>query len=364
MSGLLAMILLKVELYKLINIVYLLFILLILLFTFIAGFSVYKKRRECATHLWEDAITTIISQVIFLNNEQNELIEITNDIKKLLQNPAFRNCMINEMIKAKKNLSGSAKVNLKNLYEMLGLDKDSYKKLNNAKFHIKAKGINELAAMEQIKYVKEIFRFTNNRNECVRNEAQCALVCFYDYMGLRFLNIIAYPISQWQQIQLIHKLSNVPPKDTTAVKKWLLSKSESVIVFSLKLATFYSCFDVYDNVMECLQNASLLVKLNALEYLKKMPQPDTADKIISSYSFDNKMYKLAIIDTLNVIGNENQIAFLLKQLNNKDDDLKTAAAKTLAHLHPSGNAFFKTHLFANKYPWKNIFLQITNEHAA
>ena len=364
MHGYIFIVFLKIDSYRYINIMYVFLLLLLLLLTFISGYTIYKRRVENNKKLWQQSIALIISQAIFFTDEEDDRVDITYRIEMLLQNSIFRNCVINELIQAKKNLSGSSTLNLKKLYEILELDKDSFKKLNNIKAHIKAKGIQELAMMEQIKYLKPIFRLTNNENELVRNEAQCALVCFYGFLGLRFLNVTAYPISQWQQIQLLNKLNEVKPENFDVIKKWLQSSNESVVVFSLKLATFYNCYDVYNNIIPCLQSLSLPIKLNALEYLKKMPKDDTAEQIISHYTFENKIYKLAIIDALKEIGNENQISFLLKRLHDKDDDVKAAAAKCLSCLHPSGSAFLQTHLFADENPWKAIFLQIKSERAA
>ena len=347
-----------------IGLIYIFLLLLLLVFTFIIGVAIYKRRVEFKKKLWQEDIASIISQAIFYEADEKEPLTITFDNKKLLHNPRFRQYLIDEVIHAMKNFSGTTTGNLKKLYGILDLDKDSFKKLHRKKWHIKAKGIQELAMMEQVKYVKEIFRLTNNANELVRNEAQCALVHFYGFKGFRFLNVTAYPISQWQQIQLLNNLQDVTYCKLDGIKKWMESPNESIIIFSLKLATFYNCFDVYDQVIHCLQNPSLQIKLNALEYLKKMPREDTADQITAHYSFGNKIIKLAILSILKEIGTERQIPFLLKQLHNVDDNIKVAAAKTLACIHPMGASFFQTHLFADEYPWNAIFLQIENERAA
>lgn len=364
MHGFIFTIFLRIDFYNLISIIYLFLLLLVLLFIVIIVFTIYKKKVDVNQKLWQQSVAVIISQAIFYKNKEDEPVDINYKMEMLLQKPAFRNCAINELVQAKKNLSGFSTLNLKKLYEILDLNATSFKKIKSVRWHIQAKGIQELGIMEQIKYVKQIFKLTNDENDFVRNEAQCALVSFYGFEGLRFLNVTAYPISQWQQIQLLNKLHGVKPDNFDGMKKWMQSANESVIIFSLKLATFYNCYDVYDNVIDCLQRSGLPVKLSALEYLKKMPQEDTADKMISNYFFESKVYKLAIIDALKDIGNENQITFLLKQLHHKDDDIKAAAAKSLSYLHPSGTAFLQTHLFADEYPWNAIFLQIKNERAA
>ncbi|MEO6454664.1 MAG: HEAT repeat domain-containing protein [Ginsengibacter sp.] len=367
MPGFLLTFFLTVDYYFFLNVIYVFLVLLFLLSIFISVFTIYKRRVERNKKLWQQSVAPVISEAIFYNDEEEErvdLLYISYKIEMLLKNSRFRQYIINELIQVKKTLSGSSNLNLNRLFEILDLDKDSFRKLNNMKWHIKAKGIQELGIMGQIKYAKEIFWLTNNAKEHVRNEAQSALVSFYGFSGLRFLDLTEYPISQWQQIQLLNKLHHVKPANFDALQKWLQSPNESVVIFSLKLATFYNCYDVYTNVIKCLQIASLQVKLNALEYLKKMPQEDTSEQIIHHYSFENKAYKLAVIHALKDIGSEKQIPFLLKKLHAKDDDIKAAAAKSLSYLHPLGNAFLQTHLFADEYPWQAIFLQITNERAA
>ena len=177
----------------------------------------------------------IISQSIFYKDEEDESVDINYKMEMLLQNPTFKNCAINELVQAKKNLSGFSTLNLKKLYEILDLNFTSFKKIKSIKWHIKAKGIQELGTMEQKKYVKQIFRLTNDENEFVRNEAQCALVSFYGFAGLRFLNVTAYPISQWQQIQLLNKLHGIKPDNFDGIKKWMQSDNEFVIIFSLNI---------------------------------------------------------------------------------------------------------------------------------
>lgn len=364
MAGSYSTFLLTVPPYLLLSITFIFFSVLVLLSVFIIGCTIYKRNIEASKNKWRQSIAEIISQAIFFADNDDEPVEITYKIEMLLQKSAFRDCIINELIRAKKNISGACTVNLKKLYEILELDRDALKKLESSKWHIKAKGIQELEMMEQMQYVKQIFRLTNNENEFVRNQAQCALVAFYGFSGLRFLNVTATPISQWQQIQLLNKLNDVKPTNFEIIKKWLQSTNESVVVFSLKLATFYNCYTVHSNVIACLKRPVLLVKLNALEYLKKMPQDTTASQIVMHYSFDNKIYRLAIIDVLKEIGSEQQITFLLPLLNDTDDDIKAAAAKSLSYLHPSGTAFLQTWLLADQNPWKAIFLHIHKERAA
>lgn len=350
--------------HSLIWVLYFFLFLIVLVFISVLIFSLFKRRLEKKKKLWQENVSNIISHAIFFENDGVDTLEIKTEDEHFLKNKTFRQYFINELIHAKKNLSGGSLTNLVNLYEKLEFDKDSLEKIHNTKWHIKAKGIQEMALMEQVKYVKQIFRLTNDNNELVRNEAQCALVAFYGFKGLRFLNVIVHSISQWQQIQLLNYVHDLQADDTKYLKRWLTSKNNSVVTFALRLASLFNCREVYNEVIQCLQNPDKQIKLNALVYLKKINSDDTAEEILKCYASSDKAVQLNILSVLQETGNENQITFLLKQLHNADHTIKLAAAKTLSCIHPSGPAFFQTHLFADEYPWNAIFSQIENERAA
>lgn len=350
-----------VNAYSFMSLLYAFIILLAFMFILVISFTIIKRRKESNKKLWHHTIAGLISEAIFMDDEEFKLGE---NIQLLLQTTGFRRCLLSEVVKAKLNLSGVAGQNLNKLYEHLNLNAESYRKLNNRKAHIKAKGLRELAIMEQVKYVKEIFRLTNSANELVRNEAQCALVGFYGFLGLRFLNVATYPISQWQQIQLLNKLNKITATNFDPIKKWLQSSNESIVIFALKLAAYYNCNNMHKEVEHCMQNGSQAVKLCALKYLKKMPDVNSAAQIINHYHTEDNPFKLAVIDALITIGTEKQIPFILSQLQNVNDEIKSAAATCLSQLHPSGAAFLQTQYFADINPWKGIFLQIKNNCAA
>lgn len=350
--------------YSYIWIIYFFLFLMGLVFVFILVFSFYKRRVANKKKLWEENIADIISSAILFDKDGEAMFELDAGNKFLFSNKTFRQYFIDEIIHAKKNLTGAPIANLINLYETLSLDKDAQKKLKNKKWFTKAKGIHELAAMGQVKYIKEIFRLTNDPHELVRNEAQCALVNFYGFKGLRFLNVIIYPLSQWQQIQLLNYVHDLPAADLKHLLKWLKSKNNSVVTFTLRLASLCNCAEVYKEVVHCLENNDRQVKLSALDYLKKINNDDTSDQIIKGYAASDKGIQLHILSVLLETANDNQIDFLMKQLHNMDHTIKFVAAKILSRIHPEGPDFFHSILFSQEYPWNVIFNQIENEKAA
>ena len=364
MCSLISFTILIINTHWLIYAIYLFTSLIFLQLIFITCITLRKKIFEKNKKSWTEIISEQISQAIFYEENDTVLINVKSISAKLLRKRAFRQLFIDEIIQTKKSFTGTASFNLKKLYTIFKLGKDSGKKLKSRKWQIKSKGIQELALMEETTYVKKFFRLSNNKNEMVRNEAQCGLVSLYGFLGLRFLNVTTRPVSEWQQIQLLNKLNGITPANFSPMQKWLLSPNESVVEFSIKLAAFYNNYAAYASVIKCLQQPQTTIKLAVLEYLKKMAEEDACNDIIAAYMPADKTCKLAILATLKEIGNEKQIPFLLLQLHHEDDDIKAAAAKSISLLHPGGSAFLQTQLYADQHPWKTIYLQINNEKAA
>jgi hypothetical protein len=364
MHALIVFFFLEVKSYPLVSAMYVFIAMLCTLLFCTLGFILSKRRIDKIQKQWTQPVATLVSTSVFYTAKDLEYTDVVAQYKELLLKSSFRGHLINEIIFTRKELSGSSAENLKAFYNAFELNKDSFKKLQSNKWHIKAKGIQELAVMEQKQYSKEIFALTNDNNKHVRNEAQCALVNFYGFAGLKFLSETHHPVSEWQQIQLLNKLSGTNIHDSRCIREWLTSANESIVAFSLKLATFYNCFDLYEDVMTCLKSKNVQVKLGVIYYLEKNAREDSAERLVHDYAFDNKIYKLAILNIIKEIGNEKQFTFLFKQLHHADHDIKAAAAKALSYLHPSGNVVLQNHLFADENPWQQIFLQIEKDHAA
>jgi hypothetical protein len=326
----------------------------------------FRKNNEKRKAKWQITVDFLLRRAIFFDEENqiHEPIPITPKIRKWLGNAAFRQFMIDELIKAKKNLSGTASENLLKLFNQLQLQKDSMKKLSSLKWHIKARGIQELSLMDQKHMLKKIFRLTNNRNEFIRMEAQSAIVQFYGFEGLRFLNTVSQPISEWQQIKLLALLPRMAAAIPEGLETWLVSTNDSVILFVLKLAAINHRFELHDKIAACLDHSNPLIKIQAVKCLQDINNDSTAASIIRPYPSQGKPYQLAVLDTLNLIATENEIPFLKKELLNEDNTLKLSAARALIKIDTEGMIQLDSFEHANEYPWNEIIQQAKSEIAA
>lgn len=323
-----------------------------------------KNKRDREKVRWQVKTNVLITKTVFFEEPvANFAIPINTRIRGLLKKSAFRQTLINELLIIGKSLAGTAGDNLVALYNQLGLEKDSVKKLNNSKWHKKAKGIQELAIMHQEDHYPVLYELTNHKNEYIRMEAQTSLVKVHGFEGLSFLNGITYPISEWHQINLLMELSTVPASDFIGIESWLKSNNDTVIIFALKLSASYHQFQLYDKIVECLKHPNPKVRLQCIRCLKEIYEDTTAFHLMRVYNTEPKNHQIAILIALREIASPDSIPFLEKQLNSEDNQIKLSATRALFNCGIEGLDVIEKHPNASRHPLNEIIQQIKMEQS-
>lgn len=336
---------------------------MLILLVFMSFSLAAKNKRDKEKERWLIKTNILITKTIFFEEEENAgfFIPINRRMKGLLQNPLFRQTLINELVVTSKNLAGVAGANLAHLYNQLALYKDTLKNLNHFRWHKRAKAIQELAILQQLEHSPVLYKLTNHKNEYIRMEAQTSLVKFHGFDGLSFLNEITYPISEWHQINLLAELSNIPANDFKGIENWLRSTNDSVIIFALKLSASYHQFQLYDKIVECLKHSNPKVRLQSIKCLKDIYEDTTAYNLMSIYATEPKAHQLAILSALKEIASPDSIIFLEKQLDSEDHQIKLAATRALYNCGIEGLQLVEQHPKALQYPLFDIIQQIKTE---
>lgn len=318
----------------------------------------YKKRIQKQLDTW-------ISKAILeeMDNE-GENMAISSKLRRLLKNPIARQFAIDELIATKKSLTGEAAANIVKLYLLLGLKASSLKKIEHKKWHLKASGIQELYIMEQRDMLVKIYRQTNSKNEFVRMEAQTGIIHLSGFKGLRFLDIVAYPIIAWQQIKLLDQLSQVEFVEMKNLPKWLKSTNPSVVLFALRIVETYQQFQVHNEAVECLTHENEGIRIQAVRTLASIANDSTATILAERFLNERFTNKLNILDNLAIIATPAQLDFLLDLQSDADDLIKLKAAKSLATCSPFGLAALETMSILKPEPYHKIFLHIKSEMEA
>ncbi|MEO8171983.1 MAG: hypothetical protein ABI581_02825, partial [Sediminibacterium sp.] len=260
---------------------------------------------------------------------------ISKNFYNILNNRIARQFTIDELIVCKKNFSGVVAENITVLYNQLGLKKYSLKKLAaKNKWHVRAKGIQELYLMDQEDVLTTIYKNTDSNNEFVRMEAQTGVIHLTGFSGLRFLDLITYPLTEWQQLKLLEQLRLYPKKEDLSEKipSWLNSKNETVIIFALKLADEYQQFSIRKQVIDCLVDSKIAVRRQAIKTLITLADESTPSVLLGYFNketFENQVFILTAIRT---IVTEKESDFLGRLLDHVNDTIKLNAAILLVSI--------------------------------
>ena len=321
--------------------------------------TIAKKRLFVHTERIKSNIEVWISHIIL--EETIEGIEIPKKFFRMLNDPKARQVAIDELIKCKKNFSGAVADNIVALYNKLGLREDSLLKMRNKrKWHVQARGIQELYLMDQKDLLTKIYRETNSKHEFVRSEAQIAVIHLTGFNGLRFLDVITYPLTLWQQIKLLEQLKLFGKKEDLSdrIPKWLLSKNDTVVVFALRLAAEYQQFAVRDKVIDCLVHPAKTVRTQAIKTLIVLSDERTASMLMGYFSKEDFENQVHILNNLVNMATDDQKDFMIRLLDAPDNIIKVKAATVLVNNCTNGMHIIEQRAVIEPEPFERILRHV------
>jgi hypothetical protein len=351
--------------------------LIIVLFLYILIYQGVLRARKKKLDRWNTLADSVIYKVIFheddipKGDQAGELLDIISrtDIRipkgltQHLPNKNFRKILIQKLIAVKLNMAGAASENLTRLFRQFKFDKQILKMLNSSSWYKKASAIQQIGIMELDEYKQRLFEFVDHERGLIRVEAQNAILKFYGFEGLRFLDHANYPITEWQQIKLLDQLASLHTENFTGIEVWLESKNDTIVLFALKLVKNYHRFELFDQVVACLRHNNPMVRQHAIKVLKDLPSEHSAAILIDIYFSETANNQLAILHALESVSTDAEIPFLFSLLSNDVIAIKIASAKALASLGQSGIEAIQSHSASKEYPLAQIIAQILEEAA-
>ncbi|MCK9404653.1 MAG: HEAT repeat domain-containing protein [Chitinophagaceae bacterium] len=318
----------------------------------------YKKRKYFYTKRIQKYLEPLISEILM--EESGDLPVIERRIFRILNNSVARQYAIDELIRCKKNFSGSVSASIVALYVQLGLKKQSLQKLANDKWYIKARGIQELYMMDQKDLLKTIYSNTNSKNAFVRMEAQTGVINLAGFAGLRFLDVISYPLTEWQQLKLLEQLKLYHEREGLSenIPKWLQSKNDTVVIFALKLADEYQQFGVRDYVVGCLDHTDHSVRRQAIKTLLRLEDEETPAILLAYFKEEPFVNQAFILDALRTLATGKETDFLIDLLDHPNDTIKLKAAVILAECSDEGLGILEKRGMEQPEPYERIYRHV------
>jgi hypothetical protein len=317
----------------------------------------YTKRLSRNLDEWIGAIIT---------EESVDSIEIPDRFYRIMSTPTAKQFVIDELLNCKRNFSGSVAENISKLYEKLGLKKESIRKMRSRRWHIRAKGIQELYMMDQKDMLRSIYKYTNSKNEYVRNEAQTGVIHLTGFSGLRFLNVVSYPLTEWQQLQLLERLRLFPDKPdiTDRIPAWLKSTNDTVVEFALKLAADYQLFGVKKEVAECMKHQSPSVRSQAVRTTVLFSDESLVPGLMNNILYESYQNQLNILKGIQHLATMQDKKVLLELLQHPNDMIKLRAAVVLARGCFDGLQILQQKAVAQPEPFARILSHVQFELSA
>ncbi|MCC7301651.1 MAG: hypothetical protein IT233_03320 [Bacteroidia bacterium] len=323
-------------------------VLSVFFFLFIIFSRISKNRKEKRVGKLRKKFELLITSVIFdpedLNLEQRtQRYKLLDHYKRnYLRTSESRQVLIDEILHLYRDFTGAPARALRHLYLSLSLYNDSIRKLKDPRWHIKTKGVKELSAMEAKQGYSRIYRLVNHSNPILRMEAQLALVKIMDFRALTFLDDTRYPISEWQQINLLGVMASLDRNmNLPDISKWLRSANESVIIFTLKMISYFSLMNLTKEVTRMLNHPSLKVRKAVVQTIGDLDAASALGLLKKRFYNYEKDFKLAVIGVSRKIAIEKDFPFLELQLLSDDRDISQATAYALAGNSDSGLQLLK-----------------------
>ena len=339
--------------------------LIIILITFIFIYLFRKKKLWQRKVFLQTSLNNFIGEIAICESE-DELNEVFSNpshqsvLRQFQRRELDRNLLISELAEISKKFRGITMENILWLFEKMNLEKQLLTNLRQRKWHRKAKAIKQLAYLQQKDSIKNIFSFTNHENDLLRMEAQIAIVKMIGFEGLKFLNNVTYPVSEWQQLRLIEELSSHTAVDLSNINEWLRSENLTVVNFALRLVEIYRLYDFYDEVKNCLSHNSMTICKTAVVTISQISNETTAQLLVAHYHGYDALTQLKILEILQVEGTKNELPFLFSLLNHADDSYKLQAAKAIVKVSKTGMEKIEKTFDGSLFPWNIIVPQIKN----
>jgi len=267
-------------------------------------------------------LSPMISEFIFYDEhgskeEQSHYINLKIQIRDMLREDATLRVASEIVMDLRKDLTGSAKKRLLELFQDLNFHERSYQKLKSWRWEVISKGIEELTQMEVTESYQLISKFLNDKRVTIRKQAELGVVALSNNGIDDFLDTTKHKISEWQQLKLIEVLSKKTDYVPPSFKNWLTSTNKFVVLFALRLIKYYDQNDAYASIIELVKHKDDQIKQEAIACIKSFHIIASIPVLKQIFWHSSADIKIAVLDVIGELGTADDIEFL-KSIENKE----------------------------------------------
>ena len=309
------------------------FVIIIILIIYLKFLRYYLRKNEKIVAQLKIEYESQLITYLYAGNEEEEISveqqEIINKLRVCVANKFKRQLIISTLVRLRNEISGEMAESIQKLYFQTGLINFALNRLKSKKWHIVAKGIKELKQFHVKEVYNEIVILVNHPKREVRNESQLYLVTLFHFDGLKFLDVLQTPLSEWDQIQLLEVLQKFDDQEIPDIKPWLKSTNDFVVIFALKLAKIYNQFEVKEALIELLNHKNKKIRIDAIHVLSELQVIEAKDILKNKFEKLDIEEQIAFFKMLENSYESTDQSFLLEHVTHKNFEIKLAALKIL-----------------------------------
>jgi hypothetical protein len=298
--------------------------------------SKLRKDEKIVAKFQKEYESDLISYLYAGNEEEAISAEqqiIIDKLKICAADEFKRRIVVSTLLRLRNEISGEMAEAIQKLYFQSGLITYAFKKFKSNKWYVVAKGIRELTQLQVKEAHDKVMIFVNHPKKEIRKEVQLYLVTLFHFEGLKFLDLLETPLSEWDQIQLLEVLQRFDEQEIPDINPWLKSTNDSVVAFTLKLAKIYNQFEAKDTLLELLAHPQKKIRVEAIQVLCHLQVFEAKDVLKNKFGELSLEEQIAFFKLLENIFETGDEPFLLAHVNHENFEIKVSALKVLKILN-------------------------------
>lgn len=257
----------------------------------------------------------MLSEFFFLEedatkDEKSNYLTLKVELRQMLNDKFNRRILIQVLLDLRKDISGSTQDLICQLYQNLGLENDSFKKLKSWHWQRVCNGIIELSQMKVKNAYSILCKYVNSPRSIIRKQAEIAIVTLNDEGIAYLLDNTKSKISEWQQLKILEVLGTKNDFQAPLFKVWLTSNNNHVVLFALRLIKHYNQSDAKASVIELVRHKSNQIREAAILCIKEFNFYEAIDTMKMVFWNCSVSVKFSILDALAEMGSETDLEFL------------------------------------------------------
>jgi len=240
-----------------------------------------------------------------------------------------KSMVTNCIIELKQNIKGEVTAPILDIYKSFGLQHFSKKLIHSSRWYVKCKGIYHYQILEYEEGENYVKKFLDHKNTILRSNAFIAFISLTS-KKLDFLSTYPYEISLIDELKvmdLLHHKKFPIPKN---IKDWITAQNPSIVKLGIRFMVYYNYTAEQEALLELLNSENKMIRQEVIIAIKELYLLEAESRLIDLFGSEDNANKIAILQTLAVIGSSKTIAFIDDYLHRSiNAETKIHAVRTL-----------------------------------